>query len=157
VKSNQDVSQAIILFFFTHQWLYSPSLGPGLFFSFVIIFTQTVGLLGRVIGPSQGRYLHTGQHKHRINAYTDIHVLSGIRTHDPSVRASEDSSYLRRRGNCDRLFKLSSEHISERTKENLEHVGKDNLSVRRETSIFFNDAVLNFTYRCSSNWNVNMI
>jgi hypothetical protein len=48
---------------FIHQWLYSPLLGPGLFFSFVIFFTQTVGLLGRVISTSQGRYLHTGQHK----------------------------------------------------------------------------------------------
>jgi hypothetical protein len=28
--------------------------------------------------------------------------LSGIRTHDPSVRASEDSSCLRLRGRCDR-------------------------------------------------------
>jgi hypothetical protein len=37
-------------------------LGPGLVFSFVIFFTQTVGLLGRVISPSQGRYLHIEQH-----------------------------------------------------------------------------------------------
>jgi hypothetical protein len=66
-------------------------LGPGLFINFVIIFTQTLGLLGRVISPSQGRYLHTQQHKHRINAHTDIYALSGIRTHDPSVRASEIS------------------------------------------------------------------
>jgi hypothetical protein len=29
---------------------------------------------------------------------TDIHALSGIRTHDPSVRASEDNSCLRPRG-----------------------------------------------------------
>jgi hypothetical protein len=43
-------------------------LGPGLFFSFVIISTQTVGLLGRGISPSQGRYLDTEQH--RINAHT---------------------------------------------------------------------------------------
>jgi hypothetical protein len=33
------------------------------------VFTQTVGLLERVIGPSQGRYLYTEQHKHRINAH----------------------------------------------------------------------------------------
>jgi hypothetical protein len=32
---------------------------------------------------------------------TDIHALSAIRTHDPSVRASEDSLYIRRRGYCD--------------------------------------------------------
>jgi hypothetical protein len=43
---------------FIHQWLYSPLLGTGLFFSFVIFFTQTVGLFGRVISTLQGRYLH---------------------------------------------------------------------------------------------------
>jgi hypothetical protein len=43
---------------FIHQWLYSPLLGPGLLFSFVIFFTQPVGLLGWVISLSQGRYLH---------------------------------------------------------------------------------------------------
>jgi hypothetical protein len=32
-------------------------------------YTQSVGPLGRGFGPSQGRYLHTGQHKHRINAH----------------------------------------------------------------------------------------
>jgi hypothetical protein len=37
---------------FIHQWLYSPLLGPGLFFSFVIIFTQMAGFLGRVISPT---------------------------------------------------------------------------------------------------------
>jgi hypothetical protein len=36
-------------------------------FSFLIL-RQSVGLLGREISPTQGRYLHTGQHKHRINA-----------------------------------------------------------------------------------------
>jgi hypothetical protein len=35
--------------------------------------------------------------------HTNIHALSGIRTHDPSVRASEDkSSCLGLRGHCDR-------------------------------------------------------
>jgi hypothetical protein len=77
-----------------HLWFYGPLLGPGLFFSFVIFFTQSVGLLGRVISPSQGRYLLTGQHKRRINPHTDIHALSWIWTHDPSVWASEDSSCL---------------------------------------------------------------
>jgi hypothetical protein len=32
-------------------------------------FTQSVGHLGVGISPSQGRYLHTEQYKHRINAY----------------------------------------------------------------------------------------
>jgi hypothetical protein len=63
---------------------------------------QSVGFLGRGISPSQGLYLHTEQHKHRVNAHNTDYALSGIRTHDPSVRASEDSSYLRPRGHCDR-------------------------------------------------------
>jgi hypothetical protein len=33
-------------------------------------FSQTEGLLGRVISPSQVLYLNTRQHKHIINAYT---------------------------------------------------------------------------------------
>jgi hypothetical protein len=32
-------------------------------------YTQSVGLLGRGISLSQGRYLHTGQHTHIINAH----------------------------------------------------------------------------------------
>jgi hypothetical protein len=43
---------------FILQWHYSPVLGPGLFFSFVFFYTQTVGLHGREISASQGRYLH---------------------------------------------------------------------------------------------------
>jgi hypothetical protein len=46
---------------------YNPYNAPGLFFSSAKIFTQTVGLIGRVISPSQGRYLYKGQHKHRKN------------------------------------------------------------------------------------------
>jgi hypothetical protein len=57
-------------FFFLSVWLYSP-LDPGRFFS-ILIYTQTVGLLGRGISPSQGRYLHTEQHKHRINAHRHL-------------------------------------------------------------------------------------
>jgi hypothetical protein len=56
-----------------------------------LICTQSVGLLGRVISPSPGRYLHTGQRKHRIN--TDIRASSGIRTHDPSVLARAKTVY----------------------------------------------------------------
>jgi hypothetical protein len=40
------------------------------------------GLLGRVISPSQGLYLHrTTQHR---KTRTNIHALSGIRNHDPN-------------------------------------------------------------------------
>jgi hypothetical protein len=62
------------------------------------VFYTDGRLIERVIIPSQGRYLHTGQHKHRINVHTDIHALSGIRTDDPSFRGRDDSSCLRHRG-----------------------------------------------------------
>jgi hypothetical protein len=96
--------QNLFIHSFIHQWLYSHLLGLRLFFSFVIFFTQSVGLLGRGISPSQGRCLHTGQHKHRIKTHTDVHALSVIRTHDPSFWASEDSSGLTPRGHCDVRF-----------------------------------------------------
>jgi Na+-transporting methylmalonyl-CoA/oxaloacetate decarboxylase gamma subunit len=40
------------------------------FFFFIFIILQAVGFLGRVISSSQGLYLNTGHHKHRINTYT---------------------------------------------------------------------------------------
>jgi hypothetical protein len=105
---NENFPTATILFYkfhsFIHQWLYSSLLGPGLFFSFVIFFIQTVGFLWWVINPSQCRYLHTGQYKHRIKAHTNIHALSGIRTHDPRARANEGSSCIIPRGHSDRRF-----------------------------------------------------
>jgi hypothetical protein len=49
---------------------------------FLELFRHIVGLVGWVISPSQGLYLHrTTQHK---KMRTNIHALSGIRTHDPS-------------------------------------------------------------------------
>jgi hypothetical protein len=46
-----------------------------------------VGLLGRVISQSQGLYLHrTTQHR---KTRTNIHALSGIRTHDPSTQPAK--------------------------------------------------------------------
>jgi hypothetical protein len=85
-----------------HQCLYSRFVGPRPLLQFRDLLTQTVGLLGRVISPSQGLYLYTGQHKHRLNAHTNIHASSRIRTYDPNVRASEDSSCLRPLGCRDR-------------------------------------------------------
>jgi hypothetical protein len=104
-KQKKQKHMPIKLYSFIHQWFYSLLLGPGFFYSVVIFFTQTVGLLGWGISRLQGRYLHTGQHKYRINAHKHIHALSGIRTHDSSVRASEESSCLRPRGHCDRQWK----------------------------------------------------
>jgi hypothetical protein len=51
-------------------------------------FSQTVGLLGRVISSSQGRYLSTGQHKHRINTYTHQTSIPWV-GFEPTIPASE--------------------------------------------------------------------
>jgi hypothetical protein len=76
---------------FIHLWLYRTLLGPDLFFSFVIFFCTDGRTPWMGISPSQGCYLQTEQHKHRINAHRH-----------PCIRASEDSSCLRPRGHHDR-------------------------------------------------------
>jgi hypothetical protein len=50
---------------------------------------QTVGLLGRVTSSSQGLCLNTGQHKHRINAYTHIPNIRAMCGIQPTILASE--------------------------------------------------------------------
>jgi hypothetical protein len=57
-----------------------------LFFHLIIL--QTVRLLGRVIRSSQGLYLNTGQHKYRINAYTQQTSMPCVRF-EPTIPASE--------------------------------------------------------------------
>jgi hypothetical protein len=47
----------------------------------------------------------TQTQKKRIHT-PNIHALIGIRTHDPSVRASESSSCVRPRGYCERQYYL---------------------------------------------------
>jgi hypothetical protein len=42
----------------------------------------------------------------------NIYALSTIRTHNPSVRASEDSSILRLRGHSDRLNVITNNYDS---------------------------------------------
>jgi hypothetical protein len=44
--------------------------------------------------------------------HTDIHTLSGIRNHDPSVWAGKDISCLRSRGHCDRHWLFWCSKIS---------------------------------------------
>jgi hypothetical protein len=44
--------------------------------------------------------------------HTDIHASSGIRTHDPSVRACKDGSSPSPRGHCDRPL---SDYTAEQT------------------------------------------
>jgi hypothetical protein len=56
-----------------------PTVGPWPLFKFVDPIQSLWDY------PSQGRYIHTGQHKHRI--ITSIQASSGIRTHDLIERA----------------------------------------------------------------------
>jgi hypothetical protein len=49
------------------QWLFQPILQP--LIQFRTHSSQTVGPLGRVISPTQGRYLHTGQHKKKLRGF----------------------------------------------------------------------------------------
>jgi hypothetical protein len=93
---------------FIHQWLYSPLLGPGLFFSFMIFF-YTDGTTPWRSDQLVARPLPTYRTTQTQDKRT--HALIGIRTHDPSVRASEDSSCLRPRGRCDRLFESQNNEI----------------------------------------------
>jgi hypothetical protein len=62
--------------------------GPRPLIQFLNHFSQTVGLLGRMISPSQGRYLNTGQDKHRINTYTHQTSIPWV-GFEPTIPTSE--------------------------------------------------------------------
>jgi hypothetical protein len=62
--------------------------GPRPLFQFRNHFSQAVGFLGEVISPSQGRYLNTRQHKHRINAYIHQTPMPWV-GFEPKIPASE--------------------------------------------------------------------
>jgi hypothetical protein len=68
--SYQSVYQSIYLSLSVVQ---QPLWALAAFFSF-LIHTQSIVLLGRGISPSQGRYLHIEQHKHRINAHRHVRL-----------------------------------------------------------------------------------
>jgi hypothetical protein len=70
-----------------------------LFYSFLII--QPVGRTPWAGDQPTARLPPTQDNTHTQNK-CDIHASNGIRTHDPSVWAVEDSSSLRSRGHCDR-------------------------------------------------------
>jgi hypothetical protein len=91
LKENATLTTGQISVFFFH-WLYSP-FGPWpLIINFMTIL-QTVGLLGRVISSSQGLYLNTGQHKHRINAYI-CQTSMTCGGFEPTIPASEGRQYM---------------------------------------------------------------
>jgi hypothetical protein len=56
------------------------------------------------------------------NTYTDIHVFSRIRTHDPSVRASEDGSCLIPLVQCDRRLSVYNPETNRKPLNKVFHV-----------------------------------
>jgi hypothetical protein len=67
-----------------------------------LIYTQSVGILGRG-SVRRKAATYTQSNTNTEERHTDTHALSGIRTHDPSVRAAEDGSCHRPRGHCVRI------------------------------------------------------
>jgi hypothetical protein len=96
-------------------WLYSPLLDLGRFFIFLILYTlgRTPWTGDQPVARPLSTHRTTQTQNKRTHTYTQTHThthrhaLSGIRTHGPSVRASEDSSCLRPRCDCDRHFLTS--------------------------------------------------
>jgi hypothetical protein len=78
--------------------------GHSLFFSFIISLTRSVGLLGWVISMSQGRYLYTGQHKHRkTRTHTSMPWVGNPR--------SQLSREQRRRSHSDRHTSFNFKNV----------------------------------------------
>jgi hypothetical protein len=75
-------------------WAYSP-LDLGCFFSF-LIYRESVGFLGQGISPSQGRYLHTEKHKHRINAQETSMPWLGFKPRIPAFERAKTVHALER-------------------------------------------------------------
>jgi hypothetical protein len=85
----------------TYLSLYNPLLDLGGFFRFLILYT--VGRTPWTGDQPDARPIPIQHNTNTEQTHTYIHVLSGIRTHEPSVRAGEDILCLRPHGHCGRL------------------------------------------------------
>jgi hypothetical protein len=117
LESNRFMRNDMHDLYFSANYFFSPlalepNLGLGLppwnspFHFGLLDLRQSVGLLGRVISSSQCLYLYTNTEKRTCTQTPNMHVVSGIRTHDPSFQASEDSACLRTLGYRDRLWRI---------------------------------------------------
>jgi hypothetical protein len=90
----------IIIIIITTTMALQPFVGRWPLFNFLILYRvgRTPWTGDQPVARPLPTHRTTQTQKKAQN--TDIHVLSGIRTHDPSVRASEGSSCLRLRGHC---------------------------------------------------------
>jgi hypothetical protein len=71
------VSIYVYMYLFIYLSIYlsmtlPPFVGSWPLFRFLNLFTQSVGPLGRGMSLSQGRYMHTGQHKHNKRTQTSM-------------------------------------------------------------------------------------
>jgi hypothetical protein len=84
---------------FYFHWLFQPIQGLRLLFnSVILLFTERTPLTGdQLVARPLPKHRTTQPQNKRIHT-PNIHALSEIRTHDPSVQASEDSIFLRPRG-----------------------------------------------------------
>jgi hypothetical protein len=103
------------------HWLYSPFEPWPLLFSFMITFTdrRTPWTSDQLVAGPLLKHRTTQTHNKHIHT-PNIYTLCGTRTHDPSCRASEDSSCLRPLGYCDRhIYIFLSKWPVERKMETL--------------------------------------
>jgi hypothetical protein len=87
-KAVCDVSARGIIILYVFSMALPGHAGPRPLIQCRNHFSQSAGLLGRVISPSKGRYLNTGQQKHRINAYTHQTSMPWV-AFQPTIPASE--------------------------------------------------------------------
>jgi hypothetical protein len=85
---------------YPHDWSRAGLCAPWPLFQFLNLYT--VGRTPWTGDQPVARPLPTHRTTQTEQTHTDIHALSGIRTHDYSVRTGEDGSCLRPRGHCDR-------------------------------------------------------
>jgi hypothetical protein len=83
-----------IMINFLYPFLFYCTLTVSRFFHFLWICTQSAGLLGRVMDPSQGHYLNTEQHKHRKTHTHTKHPCPKWNSNPRSQRPSERRQFM---------------------------------------------------------------
>jgi hypothetical protein len=112
-----------------------------------------MGLLEWGISPSQGRYLHTGQHKHRINAHRHPCLEWDSNPRHPSVRTVEDSSCPRACGHCDWQHDQSpTQNLKIYATMVVVVVVMIKITIRFESGNTFGWYTNNFVLEISTNW-----
>jgi hypothetical protein len=87
VKEERRVPFKFVFFFISSRpliWELAPILEHRADYSVSLIFSEAVDLLRRVISPSEGLYLNTGQHKHRKTRTHITHPCPRRESNPPS-------------------------------------------------------------------------